>query len=689
MSRSPTVIFLSTLRSACIFLQFSVLAMADPSHPPSTNWEFLGNQPEMTHHSDLRQIAAGNVDQLGLAWVADMPVSDGLVGNPLVKNGVVFQSGALGQVFANRLSDGKLLWSFTPQFRFGELSLVSAWATRFNRGVALQGDKVVVATGDCRVIALHQHSGEVAWESQTCDPEKYYGITAAPRVGKGLVFTGNACMDSGLTRGYVDALDAETGQRVWRFYTVPGPREEQVTGELAGMVARSWGSGARPEIRGCGSVWDAITYDPVLDRVYLGVAGPAPIDPTLRAPDAGDELFTNSIVALDASTGTYIWHFKQVPHDAWNFDSSVGIMVVELMINDKPRRAVVSVPKNGFVYLLDAVTGEFISGDNYVPVNWTKGLDENGRPIPAPQARYWETPGGAAVVQPGPLGSHNWEALAFSAEQQLLYIPASMQPAKISRNQTAIVGGVTIDFYQGLSKESKWKARCELGAWDLQRQESVWRVVHDLPSNGGLLHTSGNLVFQGTADGYFNAYKADDGKRLWTQFVGGAIRGAPATVMHDGEQLLLVPTGNAGSAAMTPVVPRFSVSEAAMSSPRLLAFKLGGEARVPDAESYLPVPRPLLRADPDLVKRGKSVYEASACIECHGAEAYSVRGSVPDLRVTMGYRDREGFSGVLLEGQRKLRGMPQYDFLSLEDVEALYSYINSRAWAAYEGVADK
>lgn len=666
-------------------LLWILIPVLSESAPDNTDWAYLGNRPEMTHSSDLSLINTENVGQLGLAWVADMPARDGLVGNPLVKNGVVFQSGSLGQVFANRLDDGELLWSFTPSFEYEHLSLVSAWATRFNRGVALHGDNVIVATGDCRIIALAQSTGVVVWENQSCDPTRFYGITAAPRVSDNLVFTGNACMDSGLTRGYVDGIDAKTGKRIWRFYTVPGARTETPRTDLEKKMARSWGSGALPEVRGCGSVWDAITYDPVLDLLYIGVAGPAPVDPSLRAPDAGDELFTNSIVALNASTGEYVWHFKQVPHDAWNYDSSVGIMVIDLPVDRGKRRAVVSVPKNGFVYLLDAATGEFISGDNYVPVNWTSGLEKTGRPKPSAEARYWMAEKGAAVVQPGPLGSHNWEAISVNAAQDTLYIPVASQPATMERNPGAIVGGLAIDFYYGLKTESEWKAGGELVAWDLLQQQALWRVKHKYPSNGGILNTSGNLVFQGTADGFFNAYQAGDGKLLWSQFVGGAIRGAATTVMHKGEQFLLVPSGNAGSAAGTPMVPRYSVTPETMTPPRLLAFKLGGKEKGPVAGEPLRILHPLDQSEqsPELIERGESVYEASACIECHGAEAYSVRGSVPNLRMTMGYMDLDNFARVLLEGQRKSRGMPQYDFLSPDDVKALYQYLVYQARTAH------
>ncbi|CAN0602316.1 unnamed protein product, partial [Ectocarpus sp. 12 AP-2014] len=182
-----------------------------------------------------------------------------------------------------------------------------------------------------------------------------------------------------------------------------------------------------------------------------------------------------------------------------------------------------------------------------------------------------------------------------------------------------------------------WAAAGQLVAWDLAAQRPDWTVEHPTVSNGGILHTAGGVVVQGTADGNLNIYRSDTGQQLWSEFVGGAVRAAPTTVMHEGEQLILVPTGNAGSAAGTPVVPRFSVSENSLSAPRLLAFRLGAKAPMPEGSADRAVPAPIAERDRDAsrIAEGKSLYEASACLECHGAETYSVRGSVPDLRMTM------------------------------------------------------
>ncbi|MGE3599238.1 MAG: PQQ-binding-like beta-propeller repeat protein, partial [Dehalococcoidia bacterium] len=215
-------------------------AKAPPPAPANTDWDLLGNSPEQQHHSDLSQINRATVGRLGLAWSADIPSTDGLVGNPLVKDGVVYQSGARGRIFANDVRTGKPLWVYEALYEF-TAALNTSWGGRYNRGLALAEGLAIVATGDCRLIAVDQKTGKKAWEVQACDPQQMYSMTAAPRVGGGMVFIGNACLDSGATRGYVDAYDAKTGKRAWRFYTVPGDPALPPENEVYAMAAKTWG----------------------------------------------------------------------------------------------------------------------------------------------------------------------------------------------------------------------------------------------------------------------------------------------------------------------------------------------------------------------------------------------------------------------------------------------------------------
>jgi quinohemoprotein ethanol dehydrogenase len=652
----------------------------------NTDWALLGNSPEMQHHADLAQINRDTVGKLELAWWTEMPGGSGLVGNPLIRDGIVFQSGPGGQVFANDVRTGKAVWSFTPEINLSGTSFANYLSRQFNRGLALWKDEVIVAA-QCHLIALDQKTGKKRWDATSCDTTDMYGITAAPRVGGGLVFTGNNCMDSGLSRGFVDAFDAATGQHKWRFYTVPGDPSKPQDSPLYDMAAKTWGTDWYSKSHGCGSAWDAMTYDPKLHQLYIGVGGPAPWQPTDRALDAGDELFTNSIVALDARTGAYKWHFKEVPHDAWNFDATVGLMVADLPVAGQQLRTVVSVPKDGFAYVLDARTGRFIAGKNYVEVNWTKGLDANGRPIPEPKAMYWTEPDSKfSVVLPSTMGSHGWEALAFDPVSKLLYIPTMVIPTKIERAPPGSVTGILMDFYYGDTAGPQWKPYGELVAWDLLGGAARWRVRATMPINGGLMHTSGGLVFQGMADGRLVAFDAKDGKELWSRQTGGAIRGAPSTVMVDGQQYVVVATGNGAASATGSYVSRYNSTPASRTPPRLLAFRIGGTSAYPHLAATEPVPKPLApRQSASAAAHGDELFEGFGCPACHGAGGATVGGTVPNLN-RQPPTDLAMFKAVVQKGALSAGGMPQFD-ISDEDAEALFAYVINKAWEVYESDA--
>ncbi len=257
------------------------------SDAQSTDWELLGNSPDMQHHSSLSQINTETVSDLGLAWAIDLPTRDGLVGNPLIRNGRIFQGGSQSQVFANDLRTGKLLWTYKPLADRPPGSFLETWLRSINRGVALYEDLVIVGTSDCRLVAIDQATGVKRWEAETCDGKQNYMISGAPRVGGGKVFIGNSCADMGLNRGHVDAVDANTGKHLWRFYTVPGDPSKPQDSELYDMAAKTWGDGWYEKTKGCGSVWDAMVYDPELDQLIIGTGAPAPSDPTKRGKRRG------------------------------------------------------------------------------------------------------------------------------------------------------------------------------------------------------------------------------------------------------------------------------------------------------------------------------------------------------------------------------------------------------------------
>jgi PQQ-dependent dehydrogenase (methanol/ethanol family) len=591
----------------------------------STDWVLLGNSPDIQHHSGLSQINTETVSDLGIAWAIDLPTRDGLVGNPLIKNGRIFQGGSQSQVFANDLKTGKLLWTYEPLADRPPDSFLETWLRSINRGVALYEDLVIIGTSDCRLVAIDQATGVKRWEVETCDGKQNYMITGAPRIGGDKVFIGNSCADMGLNRGHVDAVDARTGKHLWRFYTVPGDPSKPQDSELYEMAAKTWGDGWYEKTKGCGSVWDAMVYDSELDQLIIGTGAPSPSDPTKRGKNAGDELFTNAVVALDAETGAYRWHFTQVPGDAWNYEPAVGLMTATLPIDDKDRRVVLSVPKNGFVYLLDAKTGEFISGRNYVPVNWAKGLDdETGRPIFDPAARYWDAAvGEPRIVVPSSAGAHDWTALAFDPQNNVLFVPAITMPEQFVRS---VSGEYSHDYSPGSQGRQEWQAFGEIVAWDPVTQSEVWRQRHALPLNGGALHTAGGLVFQGTAEGYLKAYDAASGEQLGSFAAGGAIRAAPSTVVADGIQYIIVPAGAPSSSTASSGLTDFSSTKESRSRPRLLAFVLGGDQPTPAWAAPLAFRKPPVDPYPDEVAAmGEVIYEGAGCVACHGFGAYESR----------------------------------------------------------------
>ena len=650
------------------------------SDEESTDWTLLGNSSDMQHHSGLSQINTETVSGLGLAWAVDLPTRDGLVGNPLIRNGRIFQSGSQSQVFANDLETGELLWTYEPLADRPPSSFLETWLRSLNRGLALYEDLVIVGTSDCRLVAIDQETGIEKWQVETCDGEQNHMITGAPRIGGGKVFIGNSCADMGLNRGHVDAVDAKTGQHLWRFYTVPGDPDEPQDSELYEMALKTWGDGWYEKTRGCGSVWDAMVYDSELDQLIIGTGAPAPSDPTKRGNDAGDELFTSAVVALDAQTGAYRWHFTQVPGNAWNYEPAVGLMMATLPLDGVEKRVVLSVPKNGFVYLLDAKTGKFISGRNYVPVNWAKGLDETGRPIFDPAARYWEAAEGEpTTILPSNAGAHDWTALAFDPQKNVLFIPAMTTP---ERRELTATGEYSYDYRQAEDGDPEWQAFGELVAWDPVSQSTVWRHRNALPYNGGVLHTAGGLVFQGTAEGYLNAYDAASGEQLGSFTAGGAIRGAPSTVVADGRQYIIVPAGAPSTSAASAGLTDYSSTVESRSRPRLLAFVLGGDAPAPAWAAQLTFPKPPVDRYPsEVASMGEAIYELAGCVACHGYGGQSIGGAAADLRMRLPV-NLEHFKAVL--GGLLAPRMPKVE---LDDVssEALYAYLVNTAWNAHEG----
>jgi len=661
----------------------AVLARAGAPLPPPGpgEWSLLGRTPEQHHYSPLRAINDRNVQQIGLAWFADLPTADGLLANPLVDQGLVYEIGAYSRVWALDVRSGRLVWFYDPHVKVAG-AFASMWSHHLNRGVALLDGRLFFGTSDCRLVALDARTGRRLWEVQDCDSDGTRAINGAPRVGAGKVFIGNTDVDTGIGRGSMDAFDARTGRHLWRFYTIPAdPSLPENRTRANAIAARTWSGDQWWKKAGGGSTWEGITYDPVLNLVYFGVDGPSPWNARDRR---GDNLFTDSVIAVDATTGEYVWHYQTVPNDSCDFNDCSPIVIVDLPIGGKARRVLLHAPKNGFFYVLDARTGKLLSADKIGDISWASRIDlASGRPVETPGARYYAVPGGSALVNPGPVGVHNWHAMSYDEATGLIYIPLTNVPVRYSMlSQAGLLGGDTLtDYYAGMSDPRLRGRMGQLVAWDPLARRARWKVNLALGTNGGVLSTAGNLVFQGTATGEFVAYRATDGHRLWSLRTGSAIQGAPSTVEVDGRQLVLVSAGNGGGIGLS--VPRYSVSEQSLGPSRLLAFALGGSARLPPTAPPAAFDEPPLPAPPPaLAARGELLFSAYACDYCHGPRAERLGMSVPDLRRAT-KATYAAMAGIVIGGARASRGMPAFHDMPIDDLEAIRAFVLSAAWQAY------
>jgi quinohemoprotein ethanol dehydrogenase len=651
---------------AAVFGYSAAVAMPDKLQ---TEWKFLGGNSDGWQFSPLSEINDSNAGHLGLAWYADLASLDGLVGNPLVVDGVIYQGGPLGRIYANDVRTGKSLWIYTPELKFTDsTAFVAYWASHFNRGVAVDKARVYIGA-ICDLIAVNRRTGKQVWRSRSCDQTQQNGITAAPVVGGGKVFVGNAGGDISDTRGFVDAFDAATGKHLWRFYTMPGDPKKPFENKAMQMASTTWGRDYWKYTHGGLHVWDAVSYDEKLNQVYLGTDCPKPEDPKDRAPGAGDELFACAIVALKADTGDYVWHVSTVLHSDNNLDAG-RVMVADLPIGGGIRHVVLAAPKNGFFYTIDAKSGEVISANNYLPITWASRVEiPSGRPV-----TITKDPNHAWVQLPtGHGGAHLWHAMAFSPQLGLVYIPAIQLVDTFSSQDTAELEAL----------KAKYKNEGKLIAWDPVAQKERWHVDRDIPFDGGVLATAGNVVFQGTSDGLFQAFTADSGKPLWSFDAHSVILAAPTTVEVGGEQLVIVPVGNGGATVARQVATALYGDKGTFAPSRLLAFKLGGNADFPRFVPP-PAPKPVRAPQPaELAAKGGELFAKLRCGYCHGRYAIGAGPGIPDLR-HMSVEAHNAMADIVIGGLYQPLGMPPFRDVSKLDLEAIRAYVINEGWAAYD-----
>lgn len=653
------------------------------------NWITYGRDYAEQRFSPLDQVNQETIGDLGLAWFADLDTARGQEATPLVMDGKMYVTTAWSKVKAYDATTGEPLWEYDPEVP-GETA-VKACCDVVNRGLAAWGDRLFLGTLDGRLIALDRDTGEEIWSEVTVDQSKSYTITGAPRVIDGKVLIGNGGAEYSV-RGYVSAYDAEDGDMLWRFYTVPGHPDEADEESEAMSNARDTWNGEFWELGGGGTVWDAMAYDPDLDLLYIGVGNGSPWNQAYRSPGGGDNLYLSSIVALRPETGEYVWHYQTTPGDTWDFTATQHIILADMEIDGRERQVLMQAPKNGFFYVIDRATGELISANNYVAQNWATGIDmETGRPIENPAARYGDT-GVPFVSTPGAGGAHNWHPMAFHPDEGLVYIPAieaafpyfpeaDWQPDPNRGFNVGVdmaAGSMPAD--EAARQGAASATQGALIAWDPVTQSERWRVQYPGAWNGGVLATGGGIVFQGTAGGNFNAYNAADGSELWSFPAQTGVVAPAITYTVDGEQYVAVMAGWGGIWALAPGGILNETSGPVPNISRLLVFKLGGSEELPPAPPLVrrPLDPPAFTGSEEQLATGGYDF-GRYCGGCHGDAAI---GStvLPDLRRSAVLSNEATWMQIVHDGALSFNGMAGFsDSLDRDRVEAIRQYVIFRA----------
>ena len=538
-------------------------------------WLTYGLTPGETRYSPLKQIDSTNVSRLGLAWLYEVGSGGGnQEGTPLFWNGNLYAITNWSVVYSVDARTGKERWRWDPE--------VNQTAVRpkiccgvVNRGIAIYQGKIIVPVIDGRLQALDAETGKPVWEARVAFPQDNYTVTMAPRIAKGKVIVGVSGAEYPV-RGFFAAYDANTGQLAWRFYTIPGDPSKPFERPEMKKAAETW-SGDWWKLGGGGTVWDGVAYDPDTNLVFVGTGNGGPWPEELRKSKGKDNLFVCSILAVNADTGDLKWYYQNTPGDSWDFDSVQGFILADVTVNGRPRKVIMQANKNGFYYVLDRVTGSFISAQPFATVTWAKGIDpETGRPIINPEAHY-DNGGGTVTVQPGAGGGHNWSPMSYNPGTGLVYIPTTTTSSgtyTVDPNFTYVPGRSNTGLLRGnrggggaaAAPDNRGAApqqpatpaktlpaigptppegqRGMLVAWDPVTQKERWRAPGGGGIGGGTVTTAGNLVFQVINDGRLMAYSADKGEKLFevqTGLRGGM--GPPITFMLDGKQYVALAGG--------------------------------------------------------------------------------------------------------------------------------------------------
>ena len=571
----------ATTSNAALEVTDDVLRRSGASDDPLPGaWLTYGRTQGETRYSPLALINTSNAKALGLAWSYVMGAGGGnQEGTPLFWNNTLYGITTWSVVFALDARTGKELWRWDPQVDQPNVR-PAICCGNVNRGIALYNGTIIAPSIDGRLFALNAMTGTRVWETRVVDSKDLHTITMAPRIAGDKVIIGAAGGDKP-TRGQFVAIDAKTGRLAWRFYTVPGDPSQPPENEAMREAAKTWG-GEFWKNGGGASVWDGFAYDPDANLIYVGTSNPEPWVEKFRGAQGLDNLYSCSIVAVDLTTGKLKWYYQAVPNDNWDYDNTAQLMLLDLPIQGRTRKVIVQAPKNGFFYILDRITGEFLSAQPFVKVSWALGMTKEGRPIVNPKAYYDQD---AISIYPTSGGAHNWSPMSYNPNTGLVYIPAFYTSFNLQAQAEFRPGsngfrrpdGPTRVVEPTMGPEPPPNARSGLQAWDPVAQKLRWNVEGGGGIGGGTVTTAGNLVFQVINDGRFRALSADKGEILYEIKTTRTGMAPPITYEIDGRQYVAF-GGGIGRAA-TIVAPTDAKTD---NPPVLFVFALDGKATMPE-----------------------------------------------------------------------------------------------------------
>jgi quinohemoprotein ethanol dehydrogenase len=666
------------------------------------NWFTPGRDAEGTYYSPLDAIDDHNVSRLGFAWEYKLGTKRGLQGTPVVVDGVMYASGNWGRVYAVDAATGREIWTYDPGVdgQYGRYACCDV----VNRGLAVWQGRIYVASVDGYLHAIDAKTGRRVWRVDTL-PNRggrafHYFVTGAPVLAGDAIVIGNGGSDFKGARGSVSAYDLQSGAFRWRFYSVPrNPALGKQDQPHLDAAVKTWPADYDWANGGGGTAWDGLAYDPALRLVYLGTGNASPYHAENDAAGRSDELYVASIIAVHADTGQMAWHYQEIPGEGWDYDTTNKLVLADLAVAGKNRKVIMQASKNGYLYVLDRATGEFLSGKPFAYVNWTKGLDpKTHRPIREPAADWAKAP---ALLFPAAVGAHGWQPMSFDPKSGLVYIPvidAAMVYVDTSKRRAGLIeGNFDLAFFfpedydpkeldslygplpslESLSKgKPPPKSRGLIRAFEPTTGRIAWEQETQSLWDGGILSTGGSLVVRGDAAGFLTVYAADTGKVLKRLDVGTSIMAAPMTYRVDGVQYISVMAGYGGGVLFMPFPPE-SAAYKFGNQGRIVTFRLDGGVTPKPPRVVDPPPEnlPAREGNPATIDRGEVLYNRY-CGRCH---AFG-RALLPDLR-QISPVTHQLFYQIVLKGIYQGKGMGRWDdVLSTDDAQAIHAYLVDQAW---------